>query len=249
MQFFILSLFLAALRLAPVSGGDGVLAVEPSLVVLTKGKAEAMLTLRSTAKTELRLRLRVDADAAASGGGGAHALSPYLTLGEETVTLQPGESHAIPIRHALPAAAEDGEYFTRLLISQEGSGQDGAAAWTVPVLLRKGDVYADIKLGKIGAVREEGEVRIAIDLVPLGNAGYRGNMLLTVANQKGKTIHTLERQVDVFETTHLVIPIASAAMPPGQYTVKLHFNSDRPDLGADAIPVFPKNYTVKIKMP
>jgi hypothetical protein len=53
----------------------------------------------------------------------------------------------------------------------------------------------------------------------------------------------------VFETERIIVAIRSEAMPPGRYKAVLNFDAERPDLGADALLVLPKKYTVDLNMP
>lgn len=218
------------------------LSIEPAFIVLSPKPGEAKLLLRSRAADELAVALRIEA-AGAAASGGAHSLAPMLTLEATTITLAPGTSRAVVVRASLPPGAADGEYVARIVVGGVGAER------SVPVRLRKGDVVADIKLGGFGAVRDGDEVRFSIDLTPLGNAGYHGNLNMAVTSASGKAVRKLHRLVDVYEPERLVIPMEGKDIPPGRYKVRLDFDSDRPDLGAEAIPVLPKKYTVEINMP
>lgn len=225
-------------------------AVEPAFIMLPSRGGEAKLLLRSSASTELSLRLRIEAPSAAASTG-ARSLAAMLTISESAVTLPPGASRTVVVRATLPPGTSDGEYVARIVIA-DASGDGAADALPergVPVRLRKGDVVADIKLGGFGAVRDGDEVRFSIDLTPLGNAGYRGNLHMDITTASGKSVKKLHRLVDVYEPERLVIPLKGGDIPPGRYKVRLNFDSDRPDLGAEAIPVLPKKYTVEINMP
>jgi hypothetical protein len=250
---FFFGLVLTAAGVPPAD--STLLAVEPAFLMLPSRGGEAKLLLRSSASTELSLRLRIEAPSAAASTG-ARSLASMLTISESTVTLAPGASRTIVVRATLPPGTQDGEYVARIVIadaSGDGASGDGAVGALpergVPVRLRKGDVVADIKLGGFGAVRDGDEVRFSIDLTPLGNAGYRGNLHMDITTASGKSVKKLHRLVDVYEPERLVIPLKGGDIPPGRYKVRLNFDSDRPDLGAEAIPVLPKKYTVEINMP
>jgi hypothetical protein len=222
---------------------------EPSIIIIREGNGAATLTLSSTATSDVDVSLSVVTAVGAvnTQSSGARSLAPYLKLAESDFVLRPGEKRSVPVEASLPASTAQGEYAARVRISwREG---DGEMERFVHVVLRKGDAYADIKLDKIGAVREEGEVRFSIGLLALGNAAYRGNMRMEITDQRGKVVHSLRRHVDVFVAEQLRVAVKSESMPPGRYKVVMNFDTERADLGADAIPVLPKKYTVDMKLP
>lgn len=238
-----LSVSLAHSAIGMPQADSALFAVEPAFVVLPSRGGEATLLLRSRAAEALALTLNVEAPSAAASGG-ARSLAAALTLSESAMTLSPGQSRTVTVRATLPPGAPDGEYVAHVVVG----GANGALRG-VPVRLRKGDVVADIKLGGFGAVRDGDEVRFSIDLTPLGNAGYHGNLNMEITGASGRSVRKLHRLVDVDVPERLVIPMKGGDIPPGRYKVRLNFDSDRPDLGAEAIPVLPKKYTVEINMP
>lgn len=236
---------------AGVTAADStLLAVEPAFIRFSSHGGEAKLLLRSCAMQERSFGLSIEAPAA-DASGGAPSLAPMLTLSVSSVTLPPGASCTVVVSATLPPGMQDGEYVAHVVIvDNSGTGSDEARPERrVPLRLRKGDVMADIKLGGFGAVRDGDEVRFSIDLKPLGNAVYHGNLHMEITGTTGKFSRTLHRLLDVYEPQRLVIPMKGGDIPPGRYKVRLNFDSDRTDLGEEAIPVLPKKYTVEIKMP
>lgn len=241
---------LLTLILTPVAIAE--VMVDPSVIVLHENGGAAKLTLTSSESRDVSVSLSIVSPAQAASGAPAKSLAPYLLLKESSIVLRPAETRTVAVEASVPGNLTQGEYSAVVRVSWK-AGADGGAEMEresfVRILLRKGDVYADIKLGKIGAVREEGEVRFAVDLLQLGNAGYRGNMRMEVMNAKGKIVHTLQRRIDVFEAERIIVAIRSEVMPPGKYRAVLNFDAERPDLGADALLVLPKKYTVDLNMP
>ncbi|MBR9975797.1 MAG: hypothetical protein KFF77_09475 [Bacteroidetes bacterium] len=236
---------------AGVTAADStLLAVEPVFIRFFSHGGEAKLLLRSCAMKELSFGLHIEAPAA-DASGGARSLAPMLTLSVSSVTLSPGDSCTVVVSATLPPGTPDGEYVARIVIVDNSGtrGDETLPERRVPVRLRKGNVMADIKLGGFGAVRDGDEVRFSIDLQPLGNAVYHGNLHVEITGTAGKVSRKLHRLLDVYEPQRLVIPMKGGDIPPGRYKVFLNFVSDRLDLGDEAIPVLPKKYTVEINMP
>lgn len=236
--------------LSPVAIAEVV--VGPLVIVLQESGGAGTLTLSSSESRDVSISLSIPSPAPSTSGAPSKSLAPYLVLKERSILLHPGETRTVTVDASIPKNLTQGEYSAVVRVSWKTAADGGAETESecfVRILLRIGDIYADVKLGKIGAVREEGEVRFSLELLQLGNAGYRGNMGMVVMNAKGKIVHSLQRRVDVFESERIIEAIRSEVMPPGKYKVVLNFDAERPDLGADALLILPKKYTVELNMP
>jgi hypothetical protein len=243
--FFLVSSIVTSVAIAQV-------VVDPAVIVLHEGGGSGRFTLASSESRDVSISLSIPSPAQSATGAPSNSLTPYLRLKECSIVLRPGETRTVAVEALVPDTLMQGEYAGVVRVSWKSAVDGGAETdieRVVRILLRIGDIYADVKLGKIGAVREEGEVRFAVDLLQLGNAGYRGNMRMEVKNAKGKIVHSLQRRIDVFESERIIVAIRSEAMPPGKYKAVLNFDAERPDLGADALLILPKKYTVDLNMP
>jgi hypothetical protein len=221
----------------------------PTLLLIHAKSGSASMTMTSTEKRDVTITLSVLEPGKGANDPALHAktLVPYLRCRDSAFVLRPGESRTITFETALPASAATGEYAARVRV-QWNAAEDPGAERLVHVVLRKGDVYSDIKLGKFGAVRDGAEVRFTIDLIQLGNAGYCGNMHMNVLNANGTVLYALDQAIDVFTSAQLTITVPGSRLPAGRYRVTLGFDSDRPELGAAVIPVLPKNYTIDLSL-
>lgn len=205
------------------------------------------MTMTSTEERDVTIALSVLESEPGSNDPALRAktLVPYLRCGDTAFVLRPGESRTITFETMLPASAPAGEYTARVRVHWHADGAPDTERF-VHVVLRKGDVYSDIKLGKFGAVRDGANVSFTIDLIQLGNAGYCGNMHMKVLNAKGSLLHSLDQAIDVFSSARLTVVVPGSVLPAGRYRVTLGFDTERADLGTAVIPVLPKNYTIDL---
>jgi hypothetical protein len=110
-------------------------------------------------------------------------------------------------------------------------------------------VAADIKLLNLSALRLKEQVQLFVDMQPLGNAAYVGNLLLDILDAKGKLCYSGHQELAVYDMHRRRFDIPGASLPPGRYKARIRFNTDREDMGKFAIPVLPKEFNVEFIMP
>ncbi len=189
---------------------------------------------------------------------------PYIRLHPNRFMLLPGQSRAIRFIVKVPANMPDREYWSRLVITSEKRTEDIDAGTAeekitaaqsfsirtiVPIIYRKGDVAADIKLLNFSALRLKRLVQMFVDMQPRGNAAYVGNLLIDVMDSKGKVRYSSRQELAVFDMHRRRFDIPGETLPPGRYKARIRFNTDREDMGNLVIPVLPKEYTVEFIMP
>lgn len=183
------------------------------------------------------------------------SLVAYLKTGDSSVVLLPGAQQQITCEASLPAALPQGEYWARIVVAwtagEQQAGADSAdgSSSVIGVVYRKGEAFADVKLVSAGGTRESDGVHFYVDLIPLGNAAYRGNMLVDIKNTRNKIVYTTHRPVDIYDRQRQVLDIKDKSMPPGRYKAIIRFNTEREDLGNEALPVLPKEYKIDFNMP
>ncbi len=234
--------------------------IEPSVLFLSDGTRARTFSVVSREKgpvvVTLRIRTGYAGTSAAAEVKTERSVVAYLSLSDSSFVLAPGEKRTITCQAAVPAALSQGEYWARILVhwahgtsaAESGTPAD-APAGVVGVVYRKGEAFADVKLVSAGGTRDADAVRFYVDLVPLGNAAYRGNMIVDITGKKNKVVYSARQTVDVYDRQRQVFEIDGSAMPPGMYHAVLRFNTEREDLGKEALPVLPKEYKIDFNMP
>lgn len=189
---------------------------------------------------------------------------PFIRLHPGRFMLLPGQTRSIRFIVRIPGTMPDREYWARLVVTSEkrhgeasiGEGSETIAAGQsfgmrtiLPVIYRKGDVATDITLLNVKGVRYSDHVRLFVDMQPIGNGAYVGNLLLDLIDANGTIRYSGRQEIAVFDMHRRRIDIPAARMPSGQYKVRIRFNTDREDMGNKVIPVLPREYLVTLNMP
>lgn len=241
----VLPLLLLALS---VSSLRAQLSVQPAWLYLDAERPAATLELRNGAPAAASYAVTLRGK---NGDGTVASCREWLRTDTKVLRVPPNGSASLSVAAEVPAGVADGEYAADLIFTRDAdAGADAAREETiVPVHVRVGEVYSDVKLAGAGAERRERDVIFRFHLAQLGNAAYHGNLVLRLEDGKGREVHARKGTVDVYGKGTEELVLSSASVPPGRYRVFMHFDSDRTDLGARAIPVLPKKYTIDIRMP
>ncbi|MFA6232760.1 MAG: hypothetical protein WC824_01060 [Bacteroidota bacterium] len=251
--------------------------VSPTVIYLSSNNNSSVVTVTSVAKYPINVRMELyygfpHSDSLGNVSiyldetGAVHAEScvPYIRLHPNRFMLLPGQSRAIRFIINLPAGMPDREYWSRLVITSEkrqndidageeeekiSASQSFAIRTIIPIIYRKGDVAADVKLLNMSALRLKDQVQLFVDMQPLGNAAYVGNLLLDILDGKGRVYYSSRQELAVYDMHRRRFDIPGASLPPGRYKARIRFNTDREDMGKLALPVLPKEYTVEFIMP
>lgn len=225
------------------------LRVQPTALYLTSDHPQGSLQLQSEFKSTTSLSMTVrekNSDVASSTSATCAA---WVKMDPVAPTLSPGASASVSVSIRVPSSAAQGEYVADIVISSLPEGSDTPVESIVPVYVRIGVVYSDVKLANVGAQRKDDGVFFHFTLSQLGNAPYRGNLKLRLENSSGREVHAETRTVDVYTKGVEELRLPSASIPKGRYRVFLNFDSDRKDLGDKVLLVLPKKYTIDINMP
>ncbi len=192
----------------------------------------------------------------------AKSCAAWVQINPKRFTLLPGETRTVRFIARPPNGLSNGEYWSRLAITSEevdtrdAGGDDVISAsqkynvrTIIPISYRKGEAFADVKLMNTVITRDAGIVLFNVDLQPLGNSAYLGNLTLSIRDSGGKEVFSIKVELAVFTMLRRRFDIPGSDMPPGLYKATIKFDTERPDLGADALLVLPKTYTVEFKLP
>ncbi|MCB2203303.1 hypothetical protein KQI65_01035 [bacterium] len=216
------------------------LQVQPAYgLYLSTDRSSGTLQLRSTQATVYTVSVE-DRDSLGRG----NSCHDWLKVQEDELTFAAQSAARLHVSATIPGGSSEGEYCSDIVLRPD----DGSEALRIPIHVRVGEVYSDVKLTNAGAQRDEEAVTFMFELSQMGNAAYRGNCVLTIENGSGKEIHRQAGHVDVYGSSQQTVRLPSARVPKGRYTVRMAFDSERKDLGDKAIPVMPKNYKIVLTM-
>lgn len=251
--------------------------VSPTEIYLDSRKSSSVVTVTSDAKYPVNVRMELvfgypHSDSLGTVSiyldetGAQHDEScvPFIRLHPNRFMLLPGQSRAIRFIVNLPSTMPEREYWSRLVITSEkrmedidsdspeakiNASQTFSIRTIIPIIYRKGDVAADIKLLNFSAVRLKDKVQLFVDMQPMGNAAYVGNLILDIQDTKGKLIYSGKHEIAVYDMYRRRFDIPGTTLAPGRYKARIRFNTDRADIREFVLPVLPKEFTVEFIMP
>lgn len=182
----------------------------------------------------------------------------WISINPKRFTLLPGETRTVRFIARPPDGLADGEYWSRLVVTSEerrdlGNGGDKVISAVqqmnvrtiIPISYRRGESYADIKLLNVKIDRKPDVVHLDVDMMPVGNAAYTGNMTIVVRDAQKREIYSKKFEIAVFSTFRRRVSIPASTMSAGTYTAVISYDTDRPDMGENILHVLPKTYTVE----
>jgi hypothetical protein len=245
----LIRIFLCVLAIAGFSqASTAQLRVQPTGLFLNPDHPHGALQLQSEFSNDISVSLTArekNPDAASASAN----CSAWVTIDPGNISLPPHSSTTVPVSVRIPAEAAHGEYVADIIVAARPEGDATPVETVVPLSVRIGAVYSDVKLANVGAERKDDYVIFRFTLSQLGNAPYRGNLKLRLENGKGREVHAETRTVDVYTKGIEELRLLSASIPKGRYRVFMNFDSDRKDLGDKVLLVLPKKYTIDINMP
>ena len=171
-----------------------------------------------------------------SASGWVRAFPRRLVLG-------PGERQVVRLLASPPAGIEDGEYWSRIVVTSRGAqvraqtadsgvttGIDIQLRTVLSLIYRKGPVETAIAVDSF-AVAAEGDSLVATARLERGgNGAWIGNAVFTLADSAGAALHDWTYAVAVYrsDTRRFVLPLDS--VPAGAYRLRLELNTERDDV-------------------
>ena len=215
-SLFILSLaFYVATPSLSALAGDGLL-ITPHRIVLDGRDREARVTLTNSGSASATYRLffvnyrmtrKGDFDPVTSPSAvtdaGDRFLDKMIRFSPRQVELPAGETQIVRLMLRLPAALQDGEYRSHLVVQsipkkeleprvlQEGKARATITTLygiSIPIILRRGKTSAEARFGEGRLETENDQKALLIPLQRTGNASIYGDVTVTLRQPKQKDI-------------------------------------------------------------
>lgn len=194
----------------------------------------------------------------------AHSAAEWIAAFPRRMTLDPYARQTVRLLARPPAGLEDGEYWTRLMVSARGgtmpvSGTDSVEGITVGLSLqvrtiialtyRNGLVETGVSSTNLRAAQEADTLAIRMDLQREGNGAFIGTLWSSLVDSTGTTLVEEELPIAVYHamSPRRVLPLDG--VEPGLYRVIVALTSERSDLPRDVVlPIVPIADTVTVRL-
>lgn len=167
---------------------------------------------------------------------------PWLRAFPRRLVLQPGQQQVVRILAQPPAGLEDGEYWSRVLVTATGGRPpveqqiqpDVRVAISMRTIIvaslnyRKGRLTTGVAVTDAGAVRTADGLEVTIDMERQGEAAYLGRIRLELLDAAGSVIHDEEDVLSVYRSLRRRFNIAGMQ---NAAQVRYSIETERPELG------------------
>jgi hypothetical protein len=167
---------------------------------------------------------------------------PWLRAFPRRLVLQPGQQQVVRILAQPPAGLEDGEYWSRILVTATGGRPpveqqiqpDVRVAINMRTIIvaslnyRKGRLATGVAVRQASAVRFAEGLQITLDMERQGEAAYLGRVRLDLLDAEGRVVHQEDDVLSVYRTLRRRFSV------PGMENVtrvRYRLETDRPELG------------------
>jgi hypothetical protein len=167
---------------------------------------------------------------------------PWLRAFPRRLVLQPGQQQVVRILAQPPADLEDGEYWSRILVTATG-GRPPVEQQVQPNVrvsismrtiivaslnYRKGRLTTGVNVKDAQAVRTTEGLQVTLDMERQGDAAYLGRVRLELLDASGAVMHVEEDVLSVYRTLRRRFNIpAMENVTKVRYTLE----TERPELG------------------
>lgn len=171
---------------------------------------------------------------------------PWLRAFPRRLVLQPGQQQVVRILAQPPAGLEDGEYWSRVLVTATGGRPPveqqvepnvrvAISMRTVTVAslnYRKGRPATGIAITDASAVRTADSLQVTLDMERNGEAAYLGRVRLELLDAAGNTVHEEEDVLAVYHTLRRRFTMSAHG---DVVRVRYTLDNERPELGQSNI--------------
>ncbi len=164
------------------------------------------------------------------------------------VVVQPGQRQVVRLLATPPAGLEDGEYWSRIIVTSRGAevavatpdsnihaGLNLVLRTIISLTYRKGAVHTGVTLTDFRVTEEHDSLVTWLGLTRTGNAAYLGTVHLVVQDSLDHARATWDTPIAVYFEQHRRLAFPADSFPPGRYTVHLTLDTKRNDLSQDEV--------------
>lgn len=217
-------IILVAILVFKMSEAEANVGINPYYIVLdgNSSKRNEQVFILNTSKKTITYRIKLVNYKQLSDGNyqkiekpeiNAPFASPYLVISPNQTTLNPGQSQTIRIQRKPMLNAEDGEYISRLMVSEVDTSNPNInkekingikieakalSTITIPIIIHKGKLNATGEIKDPKIITKYGKKFVVFDLIRKGTKSLFVNINIKDAN--GKRVGSLNK-LRVYLTT------------------------------------------------
>ncbi len=236
--------------------------VAPTRVILTMRERSKEVNVSNTTDSPLEVDVQLGFKLITSDSAGVQGIDSVGTPEQRTrsarewlkafprrFTLDPRSSRTVRVLATIPDAAEEGEYWARLIVAGtpvagsvpvDGDTAQGIATNLVmrleldfPVIVRKGNPSTGIEFNGLQVRRSAAETIALLDMTRTGNSAYRGTLFATLKNASGAEVARLEEQFTTEFRFRKALRFPS--LPDGNYLLELESRTVKKGSANDAV--------------
>lgn len=252
---------LLALLLPAALSAQGVVVSPPTLVVDHRLRSGALELFNPSERAiEVRVELLFGypvTDASGQFGletpavppAGMRAATSWVEAFPSRLVIQGSGRQTVRFLARPPATLEDGEYFTRVVVTSKfatptGANADAANIQTelsvevravTTLLYRKGAVAPTIALSAPSVTQSGDTLGIRVMMTPGGSAAFLGTIAYSLEDASGRVVATHAQPVSIYVPVTPLVRLPVAGVAPGQYRLRVRALSERADLPSGVI--------------
>lgn len=250
----------AALILIGLVGESVAVVVAPTAVYMTPGDPSAGITLYNPTEESEEVTVETAfgypaTDSAGDvymhlddGGADARSAASWVRAYPRRLLVPPGERRVVRLLARPPADLDDGEYWTRVVVTSRGQsvpttgvpdsgdvrvGIDLEVRTVIAAAYRKGPVRTGVRIEDLAPRLEGDTLRFRPRLVRTGEGAYIGRMEAELLDADGSVVETWSEQVAVYREYHRRYRYPVADPGEGPYRLRLRLGTDREDIPAE----------------
>ncbi len=261
--------FILGILILTITSAQASISVSPVAVYLTHVSRTGDITVRNTTDGPLLIKLDLKFGYPVSDSVGnvtmyltsdstynERSSVPWMYLYPRRFMLYPRQMRTVRIIARPPSNLPDGEYWCRVEVTSEKSVSADSLARrksatasvdinfsvVVPIIYRKGTVSPDASLLRTSYSQTDKSVDFLVDAQPTTQAAYIGNLICQVLTNDGRLVAEKKVEIALYTPMRRRFEFDRSTLPPGEYKLKIIFNTDRPEERGNAIFAEPRSY-------
>lgn len=251
-------LWLAVLVVGVTARGVMAIVVAPTAVYLSDRRPASAITLYnpSTDPEEVTVEARFGYPTTDADGKLLLHLDPgpdedprsaagWIQALPRRLVVPPGERRVVRLLARPPQGLEDGEYWTRLMLTSRGQmipvagvpdssdvqvGLDLEIRTVIAVTFRKGEVTTGLDVGGFEPRIDGDSLIVRPDFVRRGEGAYIGTLDFTLVDASGSEVAAWNELVAVYREYRRRYAYDVSSLPAGDYSLRLRLTTEREDV-------------------
>jgi len=232
--------------------------VAPTSVYMEAGSPSANLTLFNPSSVPEEVTIEAvfgypttDADGTLGlfleeGSGDPRSAAGWIRAYPSRVVVPPGGRQVVRLLAEPPTGLEDGEYWTRLVVTSRGQriptegagdspdvhvGLSLEVRTVIPATFRKGELSTGVTVDDLEPRVEDGTLILRPRIERQGSAAFIGHLNVALIDTSGEVVREWMEQLAVYRDYHRLLRYPVSDLAPGDYDLRLTItNADRDDV-------------------